>query len=63
MSNLAGLIAWSAGVIIWLSSIARVRRAAYLRFIQFHQFHYVFFGFAAAHWTTCVVYIMPSGEG
>ena len=26
---------------------------------QTHQLHYVFFGFAAAHWTTCVLYIMP----
>ena len=37
---------------IWLSSIERVRRSHYLRFIQFHQLHYVFFGFAATHWGT-----------
>ena len=60
VSNLAGLIAWGAGLLLWLSSIERVRRSHYLRFIQFHQLHYVFFAFAAAHWGTCVVYIMPS---
>ena len=45
VSNLAGLIGWAAGLLIWLTSIGWIRRSHYLRFIQFHQLHYVFFAF------------------
>ena len=34
VSNLAGLIAWAAGLVIWLASLERVRRSRYLLFIQ-----------------------------
>ena len=59
MSNLSGLIAWISGIIIWLFSLERVRRSRYVLFLQTHQFHYVFFGFAAAHWSKSSLYIMP----
>jgi len=34
VSNLAGLIAWASGILIWVASIERVRRSRYLLFIQ-----------------------------
>ena len=37
VSNLSGLIAWAAGVVLWITSIERVRRSHYLRFFQAHQ--------------------------
>jgi len=59
VSNLAGLIAWAAGVVLALLSFERVRRARYLYFIQFHQLHYVFFGFTCAHWSYATWYMLP----
>ena len=60
VSNVAGLIATVAGLLIWASSIERVRRSSYPLFIQTHQLHYVFFGMACAHWWRCVMFIMPA---
>ena len=59
VSNLAGLIAWIAGLLIWLTSLECMRRARYLLFIQTHQLHFVFFGFTAAHWTFGLFYLIP----
>ena len=59
VSNLAGLIAWAAGVVLALLSFERVRRSRYLYFIQFHQLHYVFFGFTCAHWSFATWYMLP----
>ena len=60
VSNLAGLIAWAAGIVLWTASLVRVRRSRYLLFIQTHQLHYVFFGFTCAHWSYSLFYMLPS---
>lgn len=60
VSNLAGLIAWCAGLVIWMCSLECVRRSRYLLFIQVHQLHYVFFGFTCAHWSYGLFYMVPS---
>ena len=38
VSNLAGLVAWASGILIWVASIECVRRSRYLLFIQVSPF-------------------------
>ena len=58
VSNLAGLIAWAAGLLLATASFERVRRACYLLFIQVHQLHYLFFAFTCAHWSMATFYMI-----
>ena len=60
VSNLAGLIAWGAGLLMWATSIECMRRRFYFLFLQMHQMHYVWFAMTAAHWSTSNMFILPS---
>lgn len=60
INNLAGLIAWSAGLIIWATSVQRFRRYNYAAFFTAHQLHLIFFGFGAIHWPSCICFAAPT---
>ena len=59
INNLAGLIAWLAGLLIWATSVAQARRKDYARFFAVHHLHFVFTGFACAHWPPYVCFAAP----
>ena len=60
INNLAGLISWAAGFVLWMTSLQCFRRRNYAVFFSSHQLHLVFFGFGCIHWPTCLAYAAPS---
>ena len=60
INNLAGLIAWLAGLLLWATSLRCFRRRRYDVFFIAHQLHFVFFGFGAIHWPTCICFAAPA---
>lgn len=60
INNLAGLISWAAGFVLWLTSLECFRRRRYHLFFSTHQLHLVFFAFGCIHWPTCLAYAAPS---
>ena len=57
INNLAGLISWIAGLLIWASSLGWFRRRNYAIFFNAHQLHLVFFGFGCIHWPACALVV------
>ena len=60
INNLAGVISWAGGFLLWLTSLKWARRKNYALFFTTHQLHLVFFGFGCIHWPTCLAYAAPS---
>jgi len=60
INNLAGVISWAAGFLLWMTSLKWARRKNYALFFTTHQLHLVFFGFGCIHWPTLLAYAAPS---
>ena len=60
INNLAGLIAWSASLCLWATSLHWVRRRNYALFFNTHQLHFAFFAFGCVHWPTLLCFAAPT---
>ena len=59
INNLAGVISWGGGLLLWMTSLKWFRRRNYAVFFTAHQLHIVFFMFGCIHWPTCARMFPP----